>query len=37
MWGLVDMRNSYVILVGKPAGGDLGVGGRVILRWTLQI
>jgi GTPase involved in cell partitioning and DNA repair len=31
------MRNAYVVLAGKPAGGDLGIGGRVILKWTLQI
>ena len=35
--GLVDRRIAYMVLVGEPAGGDLGVGGRVILKWTLKI
>jgi GTPase involved in cell partitioning and DNA repair len=35
--GLVDRRNVYMVLVGEPAGGDLGIGGRVILKWTLKI
>jgi hypothetical protein len=33
------MRNAYRILVGKPKGrdqfGDLGVDGRIILKWVL--
>jgi hypothetical protein len=32
-------RNVYGVLVGKPKGKrpyeDLGVGGRIMLRWTL--
>jgi hypothetical protein len=31
-----EMRRAYSILVGKPGGKeDVGVGGRIILEWTL--
>jgi hypothetical protein len=37
MW---EMRNAYRIFIGKPEGkrpfGDLGVDGRIILKWIFQ-
>jgi hypothetical protein len=36
-----EMSNAYKILVGKPEGKDrsedLGVDGRMILQWNLEI
>jgi hypothetical protein len=36
---MVDGRDVYRLLVGRPRGkrklGNLGLGGRKILRWTL--
>jgi hypothetical protein len=34
-----EMRNVYKILVVKPEGKrpDIGVNGRIILKWTLGI
>jgi hypothetical protein len=33
-----EMRNSYRILVGKrDRKRDLGIGGRIILKWSLDI
>jgi hypothetical protein len=34
-----DMIKAYSILIGKPEGkrlGDLGLDGRIILKWTLR-
>jgi hypothetical protein len=35
-----EMRNAYKILVGKPDGRDhsedLGIGGRIIIKWILE-
>jgi hypothetical protein len=33
------MRNVYAILVRKPEGKrqSIGIGGRIILKWTLNV
>jgi hypothetical protein len=35
-----EWRGVYRVLVGRPEGkrplGDLSIGGRIILRWTLE-
>jgi hypothetical protein len=36
-----EMRNVYTILIGKPEGRtqlkDLGIDGKIILKWILRI
>jgi hypothetical protein len=32
-----DRGNAYTVLVGKPAGEDLGIDGGIILKCTLKI
>lgn len=34
---MVDRRNAHMVLVGKPAGEDLGIGGKIILKYTLKM
>jgi hypothetical protein len=35
-----EMRNEYIMLVGRPEGkeplGDVGIGKRMILEWVLE-
>jgi hypothetical protein len=33
MW---EMRSEYKILVGRVCSEDLGVDGRIMLKWILQ-
>jgi hypothetical protein len=33
---LGEMRNAYKISNGNLTGGDLGIYGRIILKWTLK-
>jgi hypothetical protein len=38
--GIAEMRNAYIIFIGKPEGkrlsGKLGISGKIILEWILQ-